>query len=223
MNDQSIFQSYIGNNQIDEAILMLQDVDIQFFIQTRARWTRLKTNMRYGTITSSYYDVEYNKIVQALLSKTALLNGQKTANNMASIENQLLQIAAHYTRRDKGIADEALEILSKIRGYNDKKAITPTFDPKGKEKEILHQYARKFSEKVKNKEEESSINVIKKVDDLLSDRLPRWENIKKAYDLAMAKGMENDWIDEMFARQPDDVDAKIKCVESIEAFIATIK
>ena len=65
-------------------------------------------------------------------------------------------------------------------------------------------------------------NIVNRINGLLLETIPPYQNLSEAYKLASGRGMRDTWIEQQLSLMPDDIEVKITIAERIETFAANI-
>lgn len=227
MNNKSQIQDLVSRNKIDEALALLpNDSDT---VLLASRWTRLKREEMLGTLSFSEASQQRARIIQALLSYAGCDTDAMPTNfptqpthTPQGWEPQLLQIIKDNDRKNEDNAKRAIELLEAFRSYYDLKRTRAFFDRSGEKlKEIQIQF-EDFKKTLNKSENESVEKFIDRVAEYLSARVPDWPSIADAYRLCLGRGFRSHFIEVNLAATPNDNDAKLSAVKTIEYFLGTL-
>jgi len=226
----------IRTNKIEKALeLLVQYKKTDRYDHTSilllSRWNRLQKKVRQGIISHSEESMEHNKIVVALQQYVRDLpeeskNPSETINMDTSSEqdtSSLHRIIRENKRRRPEIAEEARGLVARFRKWQDKKNESPSFDPAGRRLAAIQADEQEFIGRLQEAKKDSLEDVISKVDELLKDPVPNYDDLEKAYNLARGRGMKDRWIEDQLGSQVDDEETKISIAERIEEYTQSIR
>lgn len=227
MNNKSQIQDLVSRNKIDEALALLpNDSDT---VLLASRWNRLKRDEMLGTISFSDAQQQRARIIQALLSYAGCDADAMPANRPGQLthtsqgwEPQLLQIIKDNDRKNEDNAKRAIELLEAFRSYYDLKRTRAFFDRSGEKLEEIQQQFEDFKKTLNKSENESVEKFIDRVAEHLSARVPDWPSIADAYRLCLGRGFRSQFIEVNLTATPNDNDAKLSAVKTIEDFLGTL-
>ena len=202
-------------------------------VHLSARFNSLNSKKIMGTINYSEESVETNQLYASLYSLASEIAGKQGATTQPIqqkvfvkhdlSESKLQSIMRKYRRSNKEIYQHANDLLSEYRGYKDTKSGNPSHDRSGLIlKNIVTDYNTLLAGIEANKAKELD-DIVKKVNDYISDDVPTWENIGKAYTLLIGRGIEDHYIQGCINKEPNDNQAKIECATRIENHLANIQ
>jgi hypothetical protein len=180
-------------------------------------------NITFGgyTITKE----QFGQYKPCKVSKTELKLKTQTINslnqfNMTTSEETLLLAAKKHERTNPEIAEEALTLLKEVRDFQDGIFLNTIADVSGDKRKALDKKVHDLAEKIKTAKYGKVEDFIKQVKELLTERIPSWENIEKAYILCKNRGLVNETAKTAIKEKPEDNEVKIRIVEIIESYIA---
>lgn len=227
MNNKNQIQDLVSKNRIDEALELLpNDSDT---ILLASRWNRLKRDEMLGTLSFSEASQQRARIIQALLSYAGCDTDAMPTNRPAQPmhtpqgwEPQLLQIIKDNDRKNEDNAKRAIDLLEAFRSYYDLKQTRAFFDRSGEKLKEIEQQFEDFKKTLNKSENESVEKFIDRVAEYLSARVPDWPSITDAYRLCLGRGFRSQFIEVNLTATPDDNDAKLSAVKTIEDFLGTL-
>lgn len=190
------------------------------------RFTKLEKDKRLGILSNENYNQNYNAIVKAILYYCQGNNNdnEKLINkkDKTSMEDELLDIIKNNKRRRVAISDQAREVLKEYRGYNDKKSENSSYDPSNRRFKAIVLSFESLRDKLKENKLDSIEEITIKVNTFLSEPIPSYDNLSKAYKLCHGRGLSNDWIESQLIATPEDDETRITIAEKLEEYTSRI-
>lgn len=218
-------QDFIKKGDIESALKVLAQIDENSAIGLSARYNNLKRNRMLGIISYEDASIEQNRIVSSLLHFSGNQHSfiQPQQNDFPKNEQSgLLQIIAENKRRRPDIAQRAQQILNDLRDYNDQKVENPSYDISGRRLKQIKQAEKDLQNELDEEKLDSLENIVNRINGLLLETIPPYQNLSEAYKLASGRGMRDTWIEQQLSLMPDDIEVKITIAERIETFAANI-
>jgi len=215
----------IMKGNVKAAIECLAEIDQNAAIGLSSRFSTLSRNKSLGIISYDDATIEQNKIVAALLSFAGgshSTNLQQYNHPQQNEQSGLSQIIADNKRRRPDIAQRAQQILNDFRDYNDEKVKNPSYDISGRRLAQIKKLEKDLQNELDEQKLDSLENIVDRINSLLLDTVPPYQNLSEAYKLASGRGMRDTWIEQQLQLMPNDVEVQITIAERIETFAANI-
>lgn len=232
MTPQQKVQHLISSNKIEEAINALYEVpgiNTNDAIHLQSRWNGHKRNQILGMLSFSEASQEQAKIVSALLSYAGCDQSTMVATKPTYLtqsapnwESALLQIIKDNDRKNTDNVKRATTLLESFRAYYDLKRTRSFFDRSGEKLQEIQDKFEAFKKTLNKSENESVEKFIDRVADHISAAIPDWPSIAEAYRLCLGRGFVDSFIERNLTATPNDDDAKLKAVQSIENFLGSL-
>lgn len=225
MKDQIL--NLVSKNQLDQAFDLMPDSNDMVLL--KGRWNKLKRDKMLGLLDFREEQTTQARIVAALLSyagcDTDAMPSQRptqATHTPQGWEPQLLQIIKDNDRKNEDNAKRAIELLEAFRSYYDLKRTRAFFDRSGEKLEDIQRQFEDFKKTLNKSENESVEKFIDRVAEYLSARVPDWPSIADAYRLCLGRGFRSQFIEVNLTATPNDNDAKLSAVKTIEDFLGTL-
>lgn len=226
-NWKSQVQQLVGQGRLKEAIALYVSNNGEGATLLSARFHGNEKQNSQGIISKSSYDIEYNKIVYALLSYIGVDNTYQASQKVEMMpevithEDILLRIVRDKSRRDNTKAAEAQLLLDELVKYNQEKQISSSYDVAGRRYLALETKINKFIKEVQESKLDSLEQIVDRISVLLAG-IPSYKFLNEAYKLAQGRGFTSEYCDRNLHNRPDDDEVKITIAEKIEEFASTI-
>lgn len=229
MNSQ--IQNLIANGKTEQAIQCLLDQNCQEAVLLMSRYNRAKKENLQGMVSSSEHQRTMNQINHSVLSLVGSENTyqalpQYSAPQTAVFgdfnEKALLEIVTSNKRRRPEIATEAQTILNEYRTWKDEKTVTPSYDPVNRRFKALQVKADELVKRLSDEKEVSLEKIIERIAKHLEAPVPKYSDLKEAFDLAAGRGFRSSWIEQQLQSMPNDEEVRISIAEKIEEFTTSI-
>lgn len=232
MTPQQTIQNLVGSNKIEQAIKALYqvpEINRNDVVLLQSRWNRLSREQMLGMLSYSEHSQQQAKIVSAILSyagcdTNAMPDQQPTqvTHSPQGWEPQLLQIIRDNDRKNTDNVKRATTLLEAFRSYYDLKRTRSFFDRSGEKLQEIQDEFKAFKKNLNKSENESVEKFIDRVADHISAAIPDWPSIAEAYRLCLGRGFVDSFIERNLTATPNDDDAKLKAVQSIENFLGSL-
>ena len=144
-------------------------------------------------------------------------------NTEENMEDKLRRIMAEYARTDNKISQKASNFLDEIVSYKNAKAVRATHDLHGRILENLNERIIEFMDSIHRSNQDDASDIVSRIESYLSEAIPTWDNLEKAYKLCTSRGMNDTATERMLAIQPDDTKIRARLAGVLETFAASIK
>ena len=139
------------------------------------------------------------------------------------MKTELKTVVIKTKRRNPKLAEKAKELLKKLMVYDLEKEMTKNYDLSGKILDNLNQEILSCIQKYKLSKIDSLEDIEKKINDLLYEIIPSYENLHKAYNLAKGRGMDSNFVNQALIAMPDDDETKVSIAEKIEEYVSKLQ
>lgn len=198
----------------------------------RARVNALNTKVRLNTINNSEYNIDRNRILQAILSLIDEAFGSSAVisqgfegfvdTDQNNYRLRLLKIIKDNERKNVDITDTAKDYLKKYTDYFDAKALRKFFDRDGSLLMELNKNLDALEDSLTKLVNKDVDKFIDNVMSIISEAIPDWSAIDQAYTLCVGRGFSNKYIDMIILKKSNDNEAKLKAVGLIEEFLESL-
>ena len=227
MDNKTQIQDLLSRNKIDEALALLPNNNDTVLLA--GRWNQLKRDEMLGTLSFSKASQQRARIVQALLSYAGCDFDTMPTQRQTQVthapqgwEPQLLQIIRDNDRKNTNNVKRATTLLESFRSYYDLKRTRSFFDRSGEKLQEIQEEFEAFKKTLNKSENESVEKFIDRVAEHISAAIPDWPSIAEAYRLCLGRGLVDSFIERNLTATPNDDDAKLKAVQSIESFLGSL-
>lgn len=214
----------VGQNKLKEAIALIEDENERVLLL--GRLNSLERDERLGTMDYSTANIQRNRITQAILSHAKGYNDVIVASYSSvqqnTLEDALNAIVRENKRRRPSLALLAEGHLKIWREYHDEKRRTPSFDVTGRRLKVIEADVNEFLSSLDEAKKDDLEAIVERVNKLIEPVVPSWNAIEEAYTLLVGRGFDDAYIRRNVELQPDDMEAKIKCAENIENYLARL-
>jgi len=228
-------QELIGKGKLKEAIEALLDAtknkdDIRNqVILFSSRYHGNERENLTGGLSKDNYQQERNRIADGVLKLSQGLNisvevtiEPEIKENSDDYETILLEIARKNKRRNQQVFEDAEKLLKEVKNWKYQRSLNSLFDPNKRRLREIEGRAKEFVNEVNNSKKDSIEEFTKRIEELLQENVPSYDDLKEAYELSSGRGYENEWIKEQITNRPNDSETRIRIAEKIEAFVASI-
>lgn len=228
MTPQQTIQNLVGSNKVEEAIIALYQVpgiNSNDVVLLQCRWNDLSREQRLGLLSYSEIIQQQARIVSAILSYAGCDSTpaqRPTQVTQQGWEPQLLQIIKDNDRKNTENVKRATTLLESFRSYYDLKRTRSFFDRSGEKLQEIQDEFEAFKKTLNKSENESVEKFIDRVAGHISAAIPDWPSIAEAYRLCVGRKMVDSFIERNLIATPNDDDAKLKAVQSIENFLGSL-
>ncbi|MGV6816161.1 MAG: hypothetical protein ACWA44_02690 [Thiotrichales bacterium] len=224
-----LFKNYITHGNIKSAIEMLSDSSEKN--QLLARFAQLNTDITHGIINDADARIERNKIVKSAsdmyeemmkpFSTTPFPPAQypKAANTG---EVSLSNLYKHYRRRNPKLAKRIEALIDDYAAYNASSEKDAAYDITGRRLTALGDRKSKIIAEHQSLQKDSREGKLSKVQGLIVETIPSYDNLSEAWDVCHGLGMRSTWIPDALKSRVSDDEVKIRIAEDIESFIARL-
>jgi len=236
MSIKDQIQNLVSKSKIDEAIALLPSNNDTILLE--GRWNRFKRDETLGVFSFSEASQQRARIMQAVLSYAGCDSDamptqrpSRPEQSSNSWEVELLQIIKDNERKNPGAAKKAITLLESFRGYFDTKRTRAFYDRSGEKLQEIQKQFEDFKSSMNKAESESVDKFIDRVANILSAAIPDWPSIKQAFILCLGRAggnssalgrMQIEQLEKIIENQPNDDDAKLRVVQTIETFLGTL-
>lgn len=226
MNYKQQIQQLVGQGRLKEAIALYVANNGEGAILLSARFHGNERSKNGGTISTSDYNMEYNKIMNALLSYIGVdvSYQQPQSQPEMKVENHetvLLTIIEKNKRRNEKLAANAKLLLDEYVAYKQEKATNVTYDVTGRRWKDLEARTAKFLDELKETKLDDLQSIVDRIMTLVVG-VPEYSDLDTAYRLAQGRGFKSEYIDRNLNNCPDDREVRITIAELLEQFASTI-
>lgn len=231
MDNKQIIQNAISRGDIDGALAILGTFSNDATL-LMSRWSSLKREKMLSIIDFSNEQIQRNRIVSAILSYAGCDDSAARPTQQSTPqgwEPQLLQIIRENDRKNPEAARRALTLIESFRSYHDLKKTRSFFDRSGEKLQEIQDEFEAFKKTLNKSENESVEKFIDRVASLIDAKIPDWPSIKEAFVLCLGRAgasslgsMQIEQLERIIENQPNDDDAKLRIVYSIETFLGQL-
>ncbi len=220
----------IGDGNLMQALTVLIGEGFSDAIILKAQLENAEKNYRLGLIGHDDKQNSVNRILFATLEMAKKSPGQSEkpmSREMPpaapkAIESWLLNVISQNKRRNQTLYDDAQDLLKRYRDYQDQKAENPAFDPSGRRIESILKSIQDFKTKIEETGKDQTENTVARITTLISERVPTYEQLQEAYNLAVGRGMSNKTVERLLEARANDEEPRIQIAEAIELFLSKI-
>lgn len=228
----------ISNNKFDEVfqklygMLLDEETKNQVVLLSSRHNQNEKSNNSY-VISAENYNLERSRITQSLLTiisennldgnENPVQNFETKPDNIMKSELELLiqkidSAIVENKRSQFGVKLNALNI--RINEYKTNSLASALFDQTGRRLAVLRNELQEILKEISDVKADSLERHLEKINELLSDPIPSWDNLESAYKLSSKFKFSDEWIANQLQLKMDDDEIKIEIAEKIESGIA---
>lgn len=191
-----------------------------------------------NTISNENYSMEKSRVVQALLNLidengiTADVNVVPStalrAQGSDALVTALIEAAEEVyirTKRfeDQSVPSRALGVIEKIQAYKKQKRDVAGYDVSGRQLDLLEQDVADLRGMVAENVADTLEDFMMKVNGLIREPQPSWENLDSAYKLCTGRGMKDEWVEQQMSLRSDVGRVRADIATKIELFLHSLK
>lgn len=229
-------QDVISNNSVSDFFKKMntQCLDrntLNTFILLKGRHDRMRRQVNVGTVSRSESQVEFSRINYALMDLfdgvTFNMSGttvpvSSPEPRQSGLEETLTRVVYENKRRRPSVANEANIIRDKLRAWRDTRSNNPAYDPTGRRLKGIEAEGQALLQRIEEEKAEGLEQIVERIANLLSEPVPAYSDLQKAYDLATGRGFNDTYVARNLQARPDDDEVRITIAEKIEGFTQRI-
>lgn len=218
----------IGDGNLENALdALIQEGKSEAYL-LKSQFSNAKKNKMLGFLGDSEWRQIYARISFAALEMCPVSSPIQPESHMPplslhGLDTWLLQTIKDNKRRNEALSNAAQALLTRYRDHQDEKAKNPSFDPAGRRFDGIMKDIKDFKYSLEEKGKDNLENTVTRITALISDRVPTYEKLQEAYNLAVGRGMNSKEVERMLEAKADDEEPRISIAERIESFLSTIK
>lgn len=218
----------IGDGNLEKALdMLIQEGKSEAYL-LKSQYNNAKSIQMLGVLEDSewrrtYARISYAALEMCTVSGTAQPETQMPPVSLHALDTWLLQTIAANKRRNEALSNEAQALLTRYRDHQDEKAKNPSFDPAGRRLDGILKGIKDFKYSLEEKCKDNLENTVSRINFLISDRVPTYEQLQEAYNLAVGRGMSDKTVERLLEARANDEEPRISIAERIESFLSTIK